>query len=400
MPGTYKIKYTYKLTNGVTKETTRKFIVQKPVSISLLGKTTDNNPVVSGKWSTKEFTITSNPDRAANIVYSWKNKNSSESSINISNNTNEQITLDYNVYYINATTKTKDTFAYSGSVTFDAKLELATSTFTAPTVTKNNNWSNTAVTITANVSNATSIFSGIKEYYYCLSATTCTPNTLIANNAASINFAVSTLGENKVFVYYKTEAGNTSNLGEGLVKFDNEAPVCTGGNVSSVLSATCTDQYSGIKEYDYGYTTNNNTPSSWTTSNGITYPGCGSTYYYFAKATDNAENESNIVSIGSQSGGSCCYGCDCYGTCYVDTTPTVSAPACDAACKILNTADYWQTSCPGCSQESFTNKIAKDGIDVGGGTIIHSYQDVKDIRTAGGLTTNAKEDCTVNVTCK
>ena len=401
MPGTYKIKYTYKLDNGVTKETTRKFIVQDHVKVALIGKTDNNDVIQSGKWATEPFTITPSIDRKANIKYTWyRLDNNNPVEITVSGDKLkivEDQDAKYKVHYlVNGINNNEE--AYSGDIYFDAKLELKSNVANNKAqVSGDDNWHKDPINVTLSL--LTTPISDIKQYKYYAedSSTTCdlaSINTVVVNNP----FAFSTLGRKKVCAVFVTNAGNISGIGEGNNFFDDEAPTCEKNDSPiSSLNATCTDTLSGVDKILYAYSTNAAAPmDNWSETQNINSTSCGNVYYYFAKAIDKAGNESTPTYIGFNSGGLCGY---------VDTISPpnlniINEPTCDAACKIIIVHDYWETNCSDCNQKQFDEYLSNNNITIkAGDSTIDKYQDVKDIRTKGGLVTNAAEDCTIGVTC-
>jgi prepilin-type N-terminal cleavage/methylation domain-containing protein len=381
--GTYKITYSYKLVNGVTKNATRNFIVQDPVEVSLDAKTAiSKKTVLSGQWSTEEIKISPKINRKANIVYSWIPNTNVDSSNTITAKTSGIYTLNYIVKYINS-----DIQAYEGKITYDAKIELFNEVNAIiPTVSGDQEWHNKEINITTGT--ASTPVSGIKEYRYCLTTSdNCTPNTIIDNGS----FSVSTLGKNKVFVNFLTNAGNISGTGSNSAYFDNVAPVFNDS------SKTYTDNLSGVKSTKYFSSSINNTPSieSNTWNDSILSPGIGVTYYNYSYAEDIAGNKSIVNYEGSKYGGDVTY----YYDPPVNSTPQVET--CDYACSIIKSGEAWSEICSGCSVDSLNEKLKETGpIDVGGGRVLTSYDDIKNFRTEGGYESANNGSCTIGVTCE
>ena len=117
----------------------------------------------------------------------------------------------------------------------------------------------------------------------------------------------------------KDKVGNATVCpGNQTVKIDKTPPtVPTGGNIGAVSGSSTTgtiqtaatgstDTGSGVKEYRYLVNTTGTTPgntnASFTTSKTFTRT-CGTTYYAYAIAVDNAGNKSAVKSLGQTSDG-------------------------------------------------------------------------------------------------
>ena len=341
-PGTYKVNYTYTLSDGSKKSAVRNFIVQKPLAVKLEGKDDKSKIIVTDSWTNTYFNITAVLDRLANVKYEWLKDgvsvNNNTSSVRVTNEGISSYTLKYTVYNINNETN----ISYTGEVSFKAKLELANTiknSLYTPVVSGDQTWHNLPITLTVTSKEP---ISGIKEYKYCISALNgiCTASLNVNNK----NISIRDLGKNIAHVVMITNAGNISNEGIGYAFYDNVAPIYQSGSASGVISANFTDNHSGINSIYYYSSTNSSNPSindaSWTTSSSMNYPSCGNTYYYYTYAKDNAGNASPSSLITSNYGGSCCYGCSCTDSCTSSSSHTSggggssNSNSCNDACRI------------------------------------------------------------------
>ena len=109
--------------------------------------------------------------------------------------------------------------------------------------------------------------------------------------------------------YVEDGAGHTNSCSKWFKRDATGPTYSSGGNVTTgnVTAATFTDNYSGVNDVKYLFSTSSSTPSassgSWSTSRTGT-TACGKTIYVFAKATDKAGNYT-IRRLGNYSTGSC-----------------------------------------------------------------------------------------------
>ena len=170
-----------------------------------------------------------------------------------------------------------------------------------------NNWYITNATMTLNETDA---MSGIKSR--SLQKTV----TLGAYNGKSTDIQTE-VSSQVWYGFVEDYAGNTANCTSNAVKVDTTAPTApTGGSITAsgtskdaTLGAVgnSSDSTSGVKEYKYQVIKNNatwpaNTSDKFTTSRAFTRE-CGTTYYGYAIAIDNAGNISAVHKIGSASDG-------------------------------------------------------------------------------------------------
>ena len=182
-----------------------------------------------------------------------------------------------------------------------------------------NNWYITNSTITLNPVDA---MSGIRN------KSLQTATTLGTYNQVGSSIQYETKGQTW-YGFVEDYAGNTANCVSNNVKVDTTAPtaptggtiVVSGSSTDATLGAVgnSTDNTSGVKEYRY-YVKNEsgtpaNTDANFTTSRGFKR-SCGTSYYGYAIAVDNAGNKSTVHFIGSTSDGPNQY--SAWGACSVN----------------------------------------------------------------------------------
>ena len=282
---------------------------------------------------------------------------------------------------------------------------------TAPTSTISitgtaQNYNNNIVKITVGGSDDDS---KIKEYCY----TTTDNSAYCAWNTSNVFNNVNTQqteGSGNTVTYYaftKDKAGNISSSKKGTYTLYTKctAKTRTGNGSYGSCSAECDggtkyrdvyyeDSYLGVSCPNGSESTSCNSRSC-----------CSSTTSSYQYCSADCGWGSEVYREYSTYTGEYCgtsYGSDCYaGSCYTPPPPSYDppAPSCDAACEIKEISNFWQENDLG-SQANFDKYLAENGpIVTSGGTVVSSYQDVKDIRSSGGLTTNDRGDCTINVTC-
>ena len=170
-----------------------------------------------------------------------------------------------------------------------------------------NNWYITNATMTLIETDA---MSGIKSRSLQKSATLGAYNGKSSDTQTEVNSQV-------WYGFVQDYAGNTANCVSKTVKVDTTAPTApTGGSI--VVSGSSKDAElgavgnsydatSGVKEYRYQVIKNSatwpaNTSKNFTTSRAFTR-ACGTSYYGYAIAIDNAGNISAVHKIGSTSDG-------------------------------------------------------------------------------------------------
>ena len=181
-----------------------------------------------------------------------------------------------------------------------------------------NNWYKTNATMTLT---GTDAMSGIKN------KSLQTTSSLASYNQIGVSTQYETKGQTW-YGFVQDYAGNTANCTSNNVKVDTTAPTApTGGTIiisgsskDASLGAVSgsTDATSGVWEYRYQVKNASGTPantdSKFTTSRAFTR-SCGTSYYGYAIAIDNAGNISPVHFIGSTSDGANQY--SAWGACSV-----------------------------------------------------------------------------------
>lgn len=245
------------------------------------------------------------------------------------------------------------------------RIDTTAPSVTATTNSGNGNWTNQNITITAN---ATDARSNIKKIYYTYSATATSKKyeDWQTNNTTSVSRIWSGEGSSTVYIIAEDAAGNLSTFkNAGDVKIDKTPPTTPTTGAIGAVSGTNTSASiktaaggstdingSGVKEYRYYVKKTTGTPAktdvNFKTSRAYTR-ACGTTYYAYAIAVDNAGNKSNVKGLGTTSDGAdkATWGA-CSSTCGTGTQKSTNT------CALKNGATKSCTSQTGCCTSTKT----------------------------------------------
>lgn len=202
-------------------------------------------------------------------------------------------------------------------------------------------WVNSDVVITASASDKQS---GIVAYKFSNSADSLEGDWINVDSAKeNITESYSVSSSGLYYFYVKDTVGNVG-ISSIMVNIDKNVPVYVSKSGSlgyySIPTASFEDSESGIKEVRYLIVSNSNSVpeknhSGFAASNVAKPLSCGTNYYVYAVAEDNAGNISEVEKVG-----------DFYTGC--STSVPTSNPVCDWLCEMNKN----QNSCAGQKQST------------------------------------------------
>ena len=262
-----------------------------------------------------------------------------------------------------------------------------------------NSWYITNASMTLNDSDE---MSGIKNRTLQTSATLGTYN----------QSTKATQTETKGQVWYgfvEDYAGNTANCVSNSVKVDTTAPTAPSGGTVQVSGTSAdaevgavsgsTDATSGVWEYRYYVKNSSGTPantnSNFTTSRAFKRK-CGTSYYGYAIAVDNAGNISAVHYIGSDSDGANVY--SSWGNCSVACGGGTQSRT--NSCELVTTGLVQECNTQSCCSEVYYQDGASCTETCGGGTrnrlaysIYNGQRCSSKDKTSGGSSCNTHSCC-------
>ena len=260
-------------------------------------------------------------------------------------------------------------------------------------------WYITNATMTLNQTDA---MSGIKN------RSLQTSSALGAYNQVSSATQRETTGQ-VWYGFVEDYAGNTANCASTNVKVDTTPPTApSGGSVrvsgsskdASVGAVSNSyDATSGVWEYRYYVKNNSSTPantnSNFTTSRGFTR-SCGTSYYAFAIAVDNAGNISPVYYMGSASDGANVYSAwgDCSAACGGGTQTRTNS------CALVTTGLVQECNTQSCCSSVYYEDGTSCTESCGGGTknrlaysVYNNQRCSSKDESSGGSSCNSQSCC-------